>query len=103
MFQFHQKWMVHFMVQTIPKWGLHGTGCTDFLRQVSCAMFRPQRSMPKSRSEPRPLLGIDKTWCQTWGYPQTVHEKYHKKVMKIWGIPRKFFVYVWRMELGNLM
>ena len=43
-----------------------GTGCS----QVSCAMFRPQRSLPKSRSEPRPLLGIDKTWCQTWGYPK---------------------------------
>lgn len=50
----------------------------------------------------------------TMGYPQTLHEKYHKKVMKMgynMGIPRKLFVDVCligqmmiqqRMELGNL-
>ena len=113
---FHQLNGWYMMVQTIPKWpkwGLHGTGCSR-CSQVSCAIFRPQRSLPKSRSEPRPLLGIDKTWLpkmgipsnSSWKIPQKGHENgvYH-------GIPRKFFVDVCligkmmiqqRMELGNL-
>ena len=71
MFQVHQispemdgaRWYKH--VQTpSPNGGPCGTS------QVSFAIFRPQRSRSKSRSEPRPLFGIDKTWCKTGFIPR---------------------------------